>query len=121
MSGPSHRNSSFNRMVNTALVSAGTEVVRQSPPKDQARYNKFNISTGQSSCSSLCRKIDTAPNKIQHYGGLKASDTTSSILVASLRESARKKYNPYQQKRHIYCQENKINPATPSITNALDF
>ena len=48
------------------------------------------------SCSSLSRKIDTAHNKIQHYGGLNVSDTTNSILVASLRESTRKKYNPYQ-------------------------
>ena len=73
------------------------------------------------SCSSLSRKIDTAHNKIQHYGGLNVSDTTNSILVASLRESTRKKYNPYQQKWHIYCQENNINPATPNMTNVLDF
>ena len=49
------------------------------------------------------------------------SDTTNSILVASLRESTRKKYNPYQQKWHTYCQENNINPVTPNITNVLDF
>ena len=71
------------------------------------------------SCSSLSRKIDTAHNKIQHYGGLNVN--TNSILVASLRESTRKKYNPYQQKWHIYCQENNINPATPNMTNVLDF
>ena len=43
------------------------------------------------SCSSLSRKIDTAHNKIQHYGRLNVSETTNSILVASLRESTRKK------------------------------
>ena len=121
MSGRSHRNSSFSSIVNTALVSAGTRAVRQIPTKDQARSNKFDIATGQSSCSSLSRKTDTAHNKIQHYGGLNISDTTNSILVASLQESKRKKYNPYQQKWHIYCQENKINPVTPNITNVLDF
>ena len=120
MSRPSHSNSSFSSMVNTTLVSAGTRAVRQSPTKDQARSNKFDIVTGQNSCSSLSRKTDTAHNEIQHYGGLNVSDTTNSILVASLRESTRKKYNPYQQKWHIYCQENKINLVKPSITNILD-
>ena len=42
---------------------------------------------------------------MQHYGGLKE----------------RKKYNPYQQKWHAYCQENNINPVRPIITNVLDF
>ena len=121
MSGPSHRNSSFSSMVNTALASAGIGAIRQCSTKDQAKSNKFNIATGQSSCSSLSRKIDTAHNKIQHYGGLNVSDTTNSILVASLRESTRKKYNPYQQKWHTYCQENYINPATHNITNVLYF
>ena len=121
MSGPSHRNSSFSSMVNTALASAGIGAIRQCSTKDQAKSNKFNIATRQSSCSSLSRKIDTAHNKIQHYGGLNVSDTTNSILVASLRESTRKKYNPYQQKWHTYCQENYINPATPNITNVLYF
>ena len=106
-------------MVNTGLVSAGIGAIRQRSTKDQAKSNKFNITTGQSSCSSMGRKIDTAHNKIQHYGGLNVN--TNSILVASLRESIRKKYNPYQQKWHIYCQENNINLATPNITNVLDF
>ena len=121
MLGPSHRNSSFSSMVHTALVSAGTEAVREGPTKDQARSNKFDIATGQSSCSSLSKKADTVHNKIQRYGGLNVSDTTNSILVASLRESTRKKYNPYQQKWHVYCQENNINPVTPNIKNVLDF
>ena len=60
-------------MVNIALESAGTGAVRQSPTKDQARSNKFDIATGQSSCSSLGRKTDTAHNKIQHYGRLNVS------------------------------------------------
>ena len=121
MSGPSYRNLNFSSMVNTALVSTGTGSIRQSPTKDQARSIKFDIATGQSSCSSLSRKTDTAHNKIQHFGGLNVSDTTNSILVTSLRESTRKKYNQYQQKWHIYCQENKINPVTPNITNVVDF
>ena len=121
MSGSSHRNFSFSSMVNTALVSTGTGVIKQCSTKDQAKYNKFNIATGQNSCSSLSRKTDAAHNKIQHYGGLNVGDTTNSILVASLSESTRKKYNPYQQKWHIYCQENNINPVTPNITNVLDF
>ena len=108
-------------MVNTALVSTGIGVIKQCSTKDQAKYNKFNIATGQNSCSSLSRKTDALHNKIQHYGGLNVSDTTNSILVASLRESTRKKYNPYQQKWHTYCQENNINPVTPNITNVLDF
>ena len=106
-------------MVNTALVSSGIGVIKQCPTKDQAKYNKLNTATGHNSCSSLSRKIDTAHNKIQHYGGLNVSDIT--ILVASLKESTRKKYNPYQQKWHTYCQENNINPVTPNITNVLDF
>ena len=113
--GPSHRNSSFSSVVNTALVSAGIRAIKQRSTKDQAKSNKFNIATGQNSCSSLSRKTDTAHNKIQHYGGLNVGDTTS------LSESTRKKYNPYQQKWHIYCQENNINPVTPNITNVLDF
>ena len=44
-----------------------------------------------------------------------------SKLVASLSKSTRKKYNPYQQKWHISCQENKINPVTANITHVLDF
>ena len=98
MLGPSHRNSSFSSVVNTALVSAGIGVIKQCSTKGQAKYNKFNIATGQNRCPSLSRKIDTAHNKIQHYGGLNVSDTINSIFVASLRESKRKKYNPYQQK-----------------------
>ena len=47
--------------------------------------------------------------------------TTNSILASSPRESTRKKYNPYQQKWHRYCHENKINPVTPNITNVTDF
>ena len=121
MLGPSHRNSSFSSVVNTALVSAGIGAIKQRSTKDQAKSNKFNIAKWQNSCSSLSRKIDTAQYKIQHYGGLNVSDTTNSILVASLRESTRKKYNPYQQKWHTYCQENNINPVTPNITNVLDF
>ena len=113
MSGPSHRNSSFSSMVKTVLVSPGIGAIKQCSTKDQTKSNKY-------SCSSLSRKIDNAHNKIQHYGGLNVSDTTNSILVASLRESTRKKYNPYQQKWHIYCQENNINPVTPNIT-VLDF
>ena len=80
MSGPSHSNSSFSSMVNTPLVSAGIGVIRQSSTKGQARSNKFDIATGQSSCSSLSRKIDIAHNKIEHYGGSNVSDTTNSIL-----------------------------------------
>ena len=84
MLGPSHRNPSSFSMVNTALVSTGTGAIRQSPTKDQARSNKFDIAKGQSSRSSLSRKTDTTTthNKIQHYGGLNVSDTTNSILVA---------------------------------------
>ena len=37
-----------------------------------------------------------------------------------LRESTRKKYNPYLQKWHICCQESNINPVTPNITNVSD-
>ena len=118
MSGPSHRNSIFFSVVNTALVSAGIGAIRQRFTKDQAKSNKLNIATGQSGCS---RRIDTTNSKIQNYGGLNVSDTTNSILVASLRESARKKHNPYQQKWHMYCQENKINPVTHNITNILDL
>ena len=121
MLGPSHRNSTFSSVVTTALVSAGIWAIRWSSSKNQAKSNKFNIAVGQSSCSSLCRKIDTAHNKIQHYGGLNVSDTTNSILVASLRESARTKHNPYQQNWRIYCQENNINLATHNITNVLDL
>ena len=95
MSGPSHKNSSFSSVVNTALVSAGIGAIKQRSTKDQTKSNKFNIATGQNSCSSLSRKIDTAHNKIQHYGGLNVSDTTNSTLVSSLRESTRKKYNLY--------------------------
>ena len=98
MSRPSHRNSSFSSLINTALVSAGIGAIRQCSTKDQAEPNKYNIATGQSSRSSLGRKIDTAHNKIQYYGGLNVSDTINSIFVVSLRESKRKKYNPYQQK-----------------------
>ena len=114
MLGPSHRNSSFSSMVKTVLVSPGIGAIKQCSTKDQAKSNKY-------SCSSLSRKIDTVHNKIQLYGGLNLSDTTNSILVSSLRESTRKKHNPYQQKWHIYCQENNINPVTPNITNVLDF
>ena len=102
-------------MVNTALVSAGIGVIKQRPTKDQAKYNKFNIATGHNSCSFLSRIIDTAHNKIQHYGGLNVSDTTNSILVASLRELTREKYNTYLQKWHIYCQE--TNYVTSNIQN----
>ena len=108
-------------MVNTALVSAGIGVIKQCSTKGQAKYNKFNIATGQNRCPSLSRKIDTAHNKIQHYGGLNVGDTTNSILAAPLRELTRKKYNPHQHKWHTYCQENKINAVTPNITNVLDF
>ena len=112
---PSPRNSSFSSKFNTALVFTGTGAIRQSSTKDQAKSNKFDIATGKSSYSSLNRKIDTAHNKIQQY------DTINSILVASPRESTRKKYNTYQQKWHIYCHENNINPVTPNITNVIDF
>ena len=91
MSGPSHRNSSFSSVVNAALVFTGIAAITQRSIKDQNKSNKSNIATGQSSCSSLSRKIDTAHNKIQHYGRLNVSETTNSILVASLRESTRKK------------------------------
>ena len=87
MSGPSHRNSSLSSVLNRDFVSAGVGAIKRSFTKS----NKFDIATGQSSCSSLSRKIDTAHNKIQHYGRLNASETTNSILVASLRESGRKK------------------------------
>ena len=118
---PSDRNSSFYSLVNTALVAAGIGTVRQGSNKDQAKPKKSGIATRQSSCSSLSRKINAAHNKIQHNGGLNGNDTTNSILVASLRESEMKKYNPYQQKWHIYCQEDKIHPVMPNITNVSDF
>ena len=121
MSGPNHRNSSFSSVVNTASVSGNIEAIRRSSTKDQAKSNKFDIATGQSRCSSLSRKIDTTHNKIQHYGGLSVSDRTNCIFVASLRESIRKKYNPYQQKWDIYCQENNINPVTPNSTKFFRF
>ena len=70
MSGPSHRNSVFSSVVKTALVSAGIGAIKQRSTKDQVKSNKFNIATGQNSCSSLNRNIDTAHNKTQHYGGL---------------------------------------------------
>ena len=73
-------------MFNTAFVSAGIGVIKQSSTKDQAKPYKFDIATGQSSCSSLSRKTDTAHNKIHYNGGL---------FVASLRESTRKKYKLY--------------------------
>ena len=66
-------------MVNIALLSAGIGAIRQRPTKDQAKSNKFNIATEQCSCSSLSRKIGNAHNKIQHYGGLNVSETTSWI------------------------------------------
>ena len=110
MSGKSHKSSSFSCVFNTILVSAGIGGIRQRSSKDQARSNRFNIVTGQSSCSSLCRKIDTAHKNIQHYGGLNVSDTTKSIIVTPLRESTRKKYNPSQR-----------NNIAPKITNVLDF
>ena len=47
MLGPSHRNSSFSSVVNTALVSAGIGVIRERFTKDQAKSNKFNIATGK--------------------------------------------------------------------------
>ena len=47
MSGPSHRNSSFSSVVNTALVSTGIGAIKQRSTKDQAKSNKFNIATGQ--------------------------------------------------------------------------
>ena len=121
MSGPSHRNSSFSSSVNTALDSTGIGAIRQHSTKDHAKSGKFNIATRQNKCSSISIKIDTAHNKTQHYGGLNVNDTTNSILAASLRESKRKKYNPYQQKWYTYCQKNNINPITPNITNILDF
>ena len=74
-------------MFNTALVSTGIGAIRRSSIKDQAKSYKFNIAKEQSSCSSFSRKIDTAHNKIQPYGGLNVSGTTNSILVASSRES----------------------------------
>ena len=83
MPGPSHRNSSFSSVVNPALVSAGIGAIKQRSTKDQAKSNKFNITTGQNSCSPLSRNIDTAHNKIQHYGGVNVSETTNSKLVAS--------------------------------------
>ena len=92
MSVPSHRNSSFSSV---ALVSTGIGAIRQSSIKDQAKSNKSDIVTGQSNYLSFSRKIDTAHNKIQLYGELNVSGTTNSILVTSLRESKRKKYNPY--------------------------
>ena len=113
LSGRSHGNSCLSRVVNTALISAGIGAIRQRSTKDQAKSNKFNIATGQRSCSSLSRKIDIARHKSQHYGRLNVSDVTNSMLVASpLRESAR---NPYQQKQYIYCQGNNINPACTTI------
>ena len=121
MPGSCYWNSRFSSMVNTALVSIGTGATRRSSTKDQAICNKFDIATGQVICLFFSRNIDTAHNKIQHYSGLNVNDTTNSVLVASLRESTRKKYNSYQQKCYIYCQEININPVTPNITNVLDF
>ena len=115
MSRPSHRDSSFSNKINTALVFAGIGAIRKGSTKDQAKSNKFDIATGQSRYSSISRKIYTAQNKIQQY------DTTNSILVASPRESTRKKYNPYQQKWHIYCHENNINPPMSANTKAVLF
>ena len=113
LSGRSHGNSCSSSVFNTAVISAGIGAIRQRSTKDQAKSNKFNIATGQRSSSSLSRKIDIARHKSQHYGRLNVSDVTNSMLVASpLRESAR---NPYQQKRHIYCQGNNINPACTTI------
>ena len=113
LSGRSHGNSCSSSVFNTAVISAGIGAIRQRSTKDQAKSNKFNIATGQRSCSSLSRKIDIARHKSQHYGRLNVSDVTNSMLVASpLRESAR---NPYQQKQHIYCQGNNINPACTTI------
>ena len=74
-------------MFNAALVSTGIGGIRRSPIKDQAKSYKFNIAKEQSSCSSLSRKIDTAHNKIQPYGGLNVTGTTNCILVTSSRES----------------------------------
>ena len=61
--------------------------------KDQAKSNKSDIATRQSSCSSFSRK--TAHKKIQPHGRLNVGDTTNSIHVALLRESRREKYNSY--------------------------
>ena len=117
MSPPSYRNCIFSSVVNRAFVSADIGAIRLSSTKNLAKSNKFDISTGQSSCSSLSRKIDSAHNKVQHYGGLNVSATTNSILAASLRESTREKYNIYLQKWHIYCQENNTNSETSNIQN----
>ena len=121
MPGSCYWNSSFSNMVNTDLVSIGTGAIRRSSTKDQAKCNKFDIATGQVICLFFCINIDTAHNKIQHYSELNVNDTANFVLAASLRELTRKKYNSYQQKWHIYCQEININPATPNITNVLDF
>ena len=61
--------------------------------KDQAKSNKFDIATGQSSCSSFSRKIGTAHKIIHPHGRLNVDDTTNSIHVVLLRESRRKNYN----------------------------
>ena len=47
MLGPSHRNSSFSSVVNTALVSTGIGAIRQGFTKDQVKSDKFNIATGK--------------------------------------------------------------------------
>ena len=110
-----YRNCSFSSVVKRAFVSADIGAIRLSFTKNLAKSNKFDIATWQSSCSSLSRKSDSAHNKVQHYGGLNVSDTTNSILVASLRELTREKYNTYLQKWHIYCQE--TNYVTSNIQN----
>ena len=43
------------------------------------------------------------------------------ILVASLRELARKKYNPYQTEMAYILPREQHHPVTPNITNVLDF
>ena len=47
--------------------------------KDQAKSNKFNIATGQSSCSFHSRKVDTALNTTLLYEGLNANDTANYL------------------------------------------
>ena len=76
--GPSHRNSSFPAWPTQPWHPQALELSGNVPLKIRPNLTKFNIATGQSSCSC-------------------------------------------QQKWHIYCQENNINPVTPNITNVLDF
>ena len=57
MSGPSHRNSSFSSVVNTALVSTGIGAIKQRSTKDQAKSNKDVLPQDKTAVHLLAEKL----------------------------------------------------------------